>query len=92
MEMKTDIFKLILSNFVEEKYWSTGDFSVNYRYTPTLSIAQIEFIFVMNILGCLNDTKEPYFMKLQDSGVGLEVPKYPLKDQKSVKVVGKYGG
>ena len=64
-EMKTAIFKVILPDFVERKYLSTGDFSVNNRCTPLLSISQTEFIFMRNILECQNNPEGPSVLKLQ---------------------------
>ena len=46
MDMKTAIFKLILPNFIEEKYHSKGYFYINNHLTSTLSIAQTNYISV----------------------------------------------
>ena len=46
IEMKTAIFKLILPNFIEEKYHSKGYFYINNHLTSTLSIAQTNYISV----------------------------------------------
>ena len=44
IEIKTPIFKVILHNFIEEKYWSKRDFSVKNHQTSKISIVQIKVI------------------------------------------------
>ena len=45
-DMKITILKVKLPDFVEEKYQSTGYFSVNNHWTSTLSMVQIKVYFV----------------------------------------------
>ena len=53
-----------LTNFREENYCSTEDFSVNDHWTPTLSINKTKLHGVRNILGRFNKTNVPTFLKL----------------------------
>ena len=86
-EMKIYIFNVIVPNFLEEYYQSTGDLSVNIHYSSTFSIDQIKF--VRNILEFQNDKKAPSFLKLQGSNLGSEVQNPPYKAQNAAKVIGK---
>ena len=67
--MKMHILKVILPNSIEEKYQSAGDFSLNIHLTSTISILQMKFISVRNILEYQNNKKVPAPLKLQASGV-----------------------
>ena len=78
-EMKIYIFNVIVPNFLEEYYQSTGDLSVNIHYSSTFSIDQIKF--VRNILEFQNDTKVPYFLKIKDSYFDSEDQKSSHKDE-----------
>ena len=63
--------------FIEGKYWSTGNLSMNNHWINTLSISQINFIVMRNILEYLNDTNTPATLKLWYSEVGSAVKTYP---------------
>ena len=90
--MKTAIFKVILPTFIEEKYWTIGDFSVNIYQNPILPIFQIKVIFVSNILGFQNDTKLPAALNLQASDIGSGVKNYRKGPTIQKKVIQKQGG
>ena len=69
--------RVILPYLIEEKYRSTGDFTINNHWTPSLSISHTKFIVLKNILEHQNDTKLPTVLNLQASEVSSEVQKYP---------------
>ena len=74
-----------MSNFREEKYRSTGDFSVNSQVTPILLMIQTKFIIMRNILERQNDTNTPSILNLWASEFGSAVQKYPKTDQNTRK-------
>ena len=69
--------RLILPHFGGVNYRSTGDFSVNNHWSPTLPISQTKVIFVRNILELLNNTSVTAVLKIWALEVGSLVPKYP---------------
>ena len=68
---------VMLHNFREENYQSTGNLSVNIQRTPKLSIYQTKLIEVSNILELLNNTIVPAVLNLQDSKLRPAVQTYP---------------
>ena len=64
--MKTSTLRVILPNFREEKYQSTGNVSINSHRNATLSIYQTKVIVMMDIVEFLNDKKSPDTLKLPD--------------------------
>ena len=59
IDMKTAILRVILKFFKGEKYLSTGNLFTNNYWNPQISIYQTKFIFMENVLECLNNTNVP---------------------------------
>ena len=66
-----------MPNFRGGNYRSAGNFSVKNECKPTISVVQNKLLEVRNVLGLINDTNIPIFMKLKASEVRSEVQKYP---------------
>ena len=86
MDIKIDIFTVILPNVIEEKHQSMVYFSVNIHWNPTLSISPKSY-FCKNVLEFENDTKIPATLKLQTSDNGLVVKRISQKEPKPEKAL-----
>ena len=79
--MKTAILRVILKFFKGEKYLSTGNLFTNNCWNPQISIYQTKFIFMENVLECLNNTNVPV----------KNIPEMPKIQQKKLTIRAVHG-
>ena len=69
------MWRVIFPDFVEGKYFFTGDLYLNNHCSPTISTPQTKVNAMRNIFQHQNDTNAVAVMKLQVSEVRSEVQK-----------------